>query len=136
MSALVPVVRDVHLILAFCIAAATLVTGIKALRCTNPLPAEFWRWQLWTQWGMGLQPLTGVMLLMLGLREKDPVHYVYGGVVLLILLLERALASGKPMRQVLLADYGRFNERLVYGILNLAACLIIFRAITTGLFGF
>jgi hypothetical protein len=106
-------------------------------RRRQPLEGAFFRRLRWVQLAMLVQPASGVALWALGLRPRDPVHLVYGAVLVAILLLQRGLAPGRPFRQAVEADWGRrLNEGYVYAGLSAFACLMVLRAISTALFGF
>lgn len=128
-----------HLAVAFAlflIPAGLTVGGFRASRRRTPLSTGWWRWQAWWQVGVLIQAAAGIAMVALGLRPKDPLHYLYGALAVLILLAERGLMPGQALRISLESDYGRFNEPKVYAWINLVAFLIVGRALTTGLFGF
>ncbi|CAB1129896.1 conserved membrane protein of unknown function [Candidatus Hydrogenisulfobacillus filiaventi] len=112
------------------------VAGFGASRRRHPLTAGWWRWQGGWQVAVLVQAAAGIAMVALGLRPKDPLHYLYGALAVLILLAERGLMADQPLRVSLEADYGRFNEAKVYAWINLVAFLVAARGLTTGLFGF
>jgi len=134
----VAVVRDVHLVVAFILLAGAFAMGVLALvdRREGRLSARSWRGATHFERLVLLQAVLGVVLYVGGSRAGTILHYVYGGVVLVVLALGRGLRPGAALRGTLEADYGRFNEPVVFAVLWFFTFGLLARATMTGLFGF
>lgn len=132
------VVRDVHLVAAFILLAGAFAMGVLALldRRGGRVSARFWRGTAHFERLMLLQAVLGVVLYVSGSRAGTLLHYVYGGVVLVVLALGRSLRPGAALRATLEADYGRFNEPVVFAVLWFFTFGLLARATMTGLWGF
>lgn len=128
----------VHLVFAIALMAGTLGLSIITFRArpTGAVPASVWKGLTHVDRLIGLQAVVGVVLYFAVGHAKDPLHYLYGAVLLLAVLVEQALRPGRGLREVMTRDYGRFNEPLVYAILVFVMFLLSARGFTTGLWGF
>lgn len=137
---MVPIVLGLHVAVGFLLLAASGGLAVWAFRSHRmrraPLTRRFWQLQDAMQAGVLLQAILGIMLVTQHVHAKDPLHYLYGGVVILLAGLERGLLPGRALREVLQRDYGRFNEPLVFSATNFLVFLLLGRALTTGLWGF
>ncbi|MGC8486691.1 MAG: hypothetical protein ACP5QO_00515 [Clostridia bacterium] len=126
---------DIHLGIAIVLLAASLALAVDALRSRRlgSLPDRFWKGVGHLERGIVLQAAIGVTLFLTtrhaGLTWT---HYLYGGVALAVILIERGLRPGRGLRETLTADYGRFNEPVVLAILMFFLFGIFGRAFTTG----
>ncbi|MDA8195554.1 MAG: hypothetical protein M0Z53_16400 [Thermaerobacter sp.] len=137
---MIPILIDTHLGLAFALAVLSLWLTWNAYQ-RRKLPEHdvtpgYWKIQNVFQAGVLLQAALGIMLVIEHVTPKDRLHFIYGGVLLLIVLIQRAMRPGHPVRATITQDYRRFNEAWVLASLNFASFLMIGRAITTGIWGF
>ncbi len=128
----------VHLVLAIALMGGTLTLSIMTFRArpSGAVPASVWTGLTHVDRLVGLQAVVGVVLYFTVGHAKDPLHYLYGAILLLAVVAEQAMRPGRGLRDVLTQDYGRFNEPLVYAILTLVMFLLAARGFTTGLWGF
>ena len=128
----------VHLGFAIALMAGTLWLSIVTFRArpTGAVPGSVWKGLTHVDRLIGLQAVVGVILYFTVAHAKDPLHYLYGAVLLLAVLVEQALRPGRGLREVMTRDYGRFNEPMVYAILTFVMFLLAARGFTTGLWGF
>ena len=128
----------VHLVFAIALMAGTLGLSIVTFRAraTGAVPASVWKGLTRVDQLIGLQAAVGVLLYFTVGHAKDPLHYLYGAVLLLAVAVEQALRPGRGLREVMTRDYGRFNEPLTYTILTFVMFLLAARGFTTGLWGF
>ncbi len=128
----------VHLGFAIALMAGTLWLSIVTFRArpTGAVPGSVWKGLTHVDRLIGLQAVVGVILYFTVGHAKDPLHYLYGAILLLAVLVEQALRPGRGLRDVMTRDYGRFNEPLVYAILIFVMFLLAARGFTTGLWGF
>jgi hypothetical protein len=127
---------DVHLVLAVILLASALALAVDALRGRrlSALPDRFWKGVGHLERGVLLQAVIGVVLYLTTRHEGLTwTHYLYGGVALAVILIERGLRPGRGLRETLTADYGRFNEPVVLAILMFFLFAVFGRAFTTGL---
>ncbi|MCL8206569.1 MAG: hypothetical protein K6V97_00630 [Actinomycetia bacterium] len=131
------VVQDIHLVTAILLLAGALVLGVLALldRPRGHLSDRFWRGAAHFERLMLFQAVLGVALYLTGARAASLLHYVYGGVVLVVLALGRGLRPGAGLRSTLEADYGRFNEPVILAVLWFFTFGLLARATMTGLWG-
>lgn len=99
------------------------------------LSARYWRYQGYVQLLTVLLGVFGAVLYAMGGRPKVEWHLLYGGMALLVVFIERGLGRERGLREVLVKDYGRFNEIWVFFGLNLFLWAMIGRGVTTGLWG-
>ncbi len=128
----------VHLVFAIALMAGTLGLSIATFRArpSGAVPASVWTGLTHVDRLIGLQAVAGVVLYFTVGHAKDPLHYLYGAILLLAVLVEQALRPGRGLRDAMARDYGRFNEPLVYAILIFVMFLLAARGFTTGLWGF
>ncbi|MDA8197982.1 MAG: hypothetical protein M0Z54_00945 [Thermaerobacter sp.] len=128
----------VHLVFAIALMAGALWLSIVTFRArpTGAVPGSVWKGLTHVDRLIGLQAVVGVILYFTVAHAKDPLHYLYGAVLLLAVLVEQALRPGRGLREVMTRDYGRFNEPMVYAILTFVMFLLAARGFTTGLWGF
>lgn len=128
----------VHLVFAIALMAGTLWLSIVTFRArpTGAVPGPVWKGLTHVDRLIGLQAVVGVILYFTVGHAKDPLHYLYGAILLLAVLVEQALRPGRGLRDVMTRDYGRFNEPMVYAILIFVMFLLAARGFTTGLWGF
>ena len=127
---------DVHLAIAVLLLLATLALAVDALgaRRRGVLPARFWKGVGHLERGIGLQAAMGVVLYLTTRHEGLTwTHYLYGGVALAVIAVERGFRPGRGLRETLTADYGRFNEPLVLAVVMFFLAGVFGRAIMTGL---
>lgn len=80
-------------------------TAVAATTTTSPaapttLLARVFRWSLIVTASLGLvQALVGGLLLLLGQRPSDPLHYVYGAIVLLAIPVGYVYSDQKQVRR-------------------------------------
>ena len=76
--------NTVHTFLGFAVVASFLVLmlwGLIAKIARRPeVGTGFWRILIYTENVLALQILVGIVLLIIGRRVGDPLHYVYGAV--------------------------------------------------------
>lgn len=128
---------DVHLVVAIILAIGSLGMTFMAFRARRQgsLEARFWKGLTHLERLIVAQALIGIILYISGARSIDPLHYLYGGLLLLLIALERGLRPGRGFRENITRDYGRFNEPVVFGWIMLVMFLLVGRAITTGVWG-
>ena len=83
--------------------AAGLIGGIAGLRRAPSVP--FWYVLRVAQATVVLQVMLGAILLLLGHESPDDLHYVYGGLPLLISLLAEAIRAGAAERELEGVDF-------------------------------
>ena len=129
---------DVHLVFAIALMAGTLGLSIMTFRAraAGAVPTSVWKGLTHVDRLIGLEAVVGVLLYFTVGHAKDPLHYLYGAILLLAVAVEQALRPGRGLRDVMTRDYGRFNEPLVYAILVFVMFLLAARGFTTGLWGF
>jgi heme A synthase len=134
----VQIVVDVHLVIAFVLALGSIGLAILAWRDrrAGSLPASFFRGLSHLERLLLLQAVIGVVLYLDGLRPTDPLHLLYGGVMLFVAAIDQGIRPGRGLRDAIAQDYGRFNEPVIYAALCLVLFLAAGRAITTGIWGF
>lgn len=128
---------DVHLGVAIILAIGSLGMTIMAFRSKRQgaLATGFWKGLTHVERLIVVQALIGIILYITGARSLDPLHYLYGGLLLLAVAVEQGLRPGRGFRENITRDYGRFNEPVVFGWVMLVMFLLIGRAITTGVWG-
>ncbi|MCL6563066.1 MAG: hypothetical protein K6U87_08670 [Firmicutes bacterium] len=130
---------DSHLGLAFALwvgsgaMAGAWWFGVKK---NSRTPVKVWQFQGILQVAVLIQAALGVALWETGPHPQDRLHFLYGVVLALIVLVERSLLPQGRLRAVLEMDWGRFSERWTFFSLNLLSWLLVGRAITTGIWGF
>jgi hypothetical protein len=129
---------DAHLGFGIILALAALAMAIRAWtdRRAGALSPGFFRGLSHYERLLVLQALLGVVLYLTRHRAADPLHYLYGGVMLVVAAIDQAVRPGRSLREALAQDYGRFNEPVVYAILTLILFIAAGRGIMTGIWGF
>lgn len=129
---------DAHLVFGIALAAGSLGMAIMAWtqRRGGQLKEGFFRGLGHLERLLVLQAVVGVILYVTSHRAQDPLHYLYGGVMLFVALIDQGLRPGRPLRESVAADYGRFNEPVVYAILVIVMFIAAARGLMTGLWGF
>lgn len=65
-----------------------------------PLLTRIFRIMLWVTAGLGvLQPIFGGLIYLTGARPEDPLHYVYGGLVLLAIPVAYVYSDQKQVKR-------------------------------------
>ncbi|MCL5967463.1 MAG: hypothetical protein M1516_02280 [Firmicutes bacterium] len=126
----------VHLGVAIILLAGALALAIEAVRSRrlSALPERFWKGATHLERGIFLQAAIGVVLFLTTRHQGLTwTHYLYGGVALVVVLIERGLRPGRGLRETLTTDYGRFNEPVVLAILMFFLFGVFGRAFTTGM---
>jgi hypothetical protein len=128
----------VHLVFAIALMASTLGLSVMTFRAraAGSVPASVWTGLTHVDRLVALQAAVGVVLYFTVGHAKDPLHYLYGAILLLAVGAEQGMRPGRGLRDTLERDYGRFNEPIVYAIITLVMFLLSARAFTTGLWGF
>lgn len=128
----------VHLAFAIALMAATLGLSIMTfrVRASGAVPSAVWTGLTHVDRLIALEAAIGVVLYFTVGHAKDPLHYLYGALLLLAVGAEQAMRPGRGLRDTLEHDYPRFNEPMVYSILIFVMFLFAARAFTTGLWGF
>jgi hypothetical protein len=134
----VQVLTWIHLVFGFALALGALGLAILAWgrRRAGSLPAAYFRGASHWERLLVLQAAIGVVLYLTHHRAQDPLHYIYGGILLLGALVEQGLRPERTLREAWAADYGRFNEPVVYAVLMGILFLAAGRGIMTGLLGY
>lgn len=87
--------RAVHTVMGFAVVAVFTVGwmwgGWALLRKESP-GERFWRWLTMAQVVAGVQALLGIVLLLLGQRPTDVLHYVYGFGPIAVLVVAHVVA--------------------------------------------
>lgn len=130
---------DSHLGLAFALwVGSGAMAGVwwSRRRKNSATPVKVWQFQGILQVAVLVQAALGLALWESGPRPQDPLHFLYGVVLALIVLAERSLLPRGRLRVALEMDWGRFSEVWVFFALNVLSWLLVGRAITTGIWGF
>jgi hypothetical protein len=129
---------DIHLVIGIALAAGALILAVLAwgARRHGSLPERFYRGLSHFERLLLLQAIIGIVLYVTAHRASDPLHYLYGGVMLLGAAVDQGLRPGRTLREAVTQDYGRFNEPVVYAVLCFVLFLAAGRGVMTGLWGF
>lgn len=130
--------QDWHLAIFGVIWIFAVVLTVMALgqRKKGALSVRFWQIQGILQIAVLIQAALGIAMVGRGMHPKDPLHYMYGGLVVLCIGVERGLMPGHRLRTAIIADWGQFSEGWGFAVLNLLILALSSRAAMTGLWGF
>jgi heme A synthase len=99
------------------------------------MPHIFW-WILWlSQIPLGIQVVIGMILLLEGHRPRTPLHFVYGGLTVLTLLLLFGLRPGGALRRAFVKQEEGYRESRWLVVLCLFLAAAVGRAYMTGALG-
>lgn len=141
----------IHLVVGCAVIALNLaafaVGGIAWLRQQSSVP--FWYLLRTAQVSVFLQALLGALLLMSGHEQSDELHYLYGGLPLLISFLAEGARAGAAQRELGEVDFEALSAatqqqlalaivRREMGIMAVSCGVILFLALraagTSGVF--
>lgn len=129
-----------HLIIAIVLAVLSLGLTIHTFRQrkfpNHAFTSQFWIFHNVFEATVLLQAVLGIMLVIHHVAAKDALHFIYGGVLLLLILIGRGLRPGRALNMMFTRDYARFQATWSFFVVDLLSFLMIGRAITTGVWGF
>jgi hypothetical protein len=110
--------NEVHIGIGVCVLATNLAAGIwGGYAWFRQRPSEgFWYLLRVAQAAMVLQVLAGTLLLLADRESPDGLHYVYGGLPILVSMLAEAARAGAGARELEGIDFDalpRERQRLV-----------------------
>jgi hypothetical protein len=134
--------ESVHITLGIAVLLSNAVAGVwGGVAWIRARPSvAFWYLLRVAQATVVLQVIAGTVLLLLGNAAPDDLHYIYGGLPLLVTLLAEAARAGAAERELAGLDFDslpRDRQRLIAlgivrretGIMSVSALLVLFLAL-------
>jgi hypothetical protein len=131
------VLTDVHRYIAFFVVglfSVGWIWGIVAWIRKKAPGERFWTWLAMAQVVAGIEVLIGLILLAIGKRPDTPLHYVYGGGPLVVLVIAHRVARDKQSSKGIAESEGKPMEPWVpFAVASFICFGLTLRALMTGL---